>query len=86
MDIVKSSISCKIKNFINKNIETNIKNICRDISIDYDKCENLVKSYLFFIDKPVLELGLIPFLLAEAFKIALLALLTKKIIKLRKFI
>ena len=37
-------------------------------------------------DKPVLELGLIPFLLAEAFKIALLTLLTKKIIKLRKFI
>ena len=37
-------------------------------------------------DKPVLELGLIPFLLAEVFKIALLTLLTKKIIKLRKFI
>ena len=56
MDIVKSSISCKIENLINKNIEINIKNICRDISVDYDKCENLVKSYLFFINKPVLEL------------------------------
>ena len=56
MDIVKSSVSCKIKNLINKNIENNIKNICKDISIDYDKCEKLVKSYLSFIDKPVLEL------------------------------
>ncbi len=37
-------------------------------------------------DNPVLELGLMPFLLAELFKIALLTLLTKKIIKLRKFI
>ena len=37
-------------------------------------------------DKPILELGLIPFLLAEVFKIALLTILTKKILKLRKFI
>ena len=37
-------------------------------------------------DKPVLELGVKPFLLAELFKICLLAILTKKIIKLRKFI
>jgi biotin transport system substrate-specific component len=37
-------------------------------------------------DKPILELGVTPFLLAELFKICLLALLAKKIIKLRKFI
>jgi biotin transport system substrate-specific component len=37
-------------------------------------------------NKPILELGLIPFLLAEVFKIALLTILTKKILKLRKFI
>ncbi len=37
-------------------------------------------------DKPVLELGLVPFLLAELFKISLLTILTKKLIKLRKFI
>ena len=37
-------------------------------------------------DKPVLQLGLIPFLLAELFKISLLTILTKKLIKLRKFI
>ena len=37
-------------------------------------------------DKPLLELGLMPFLLAELFKISLLTILTKKLIKLRKFI
>ena len=37
-------------------------------------------------DKPILELGVIPFLLAELFKICLLTLLSKNIIKLRKFI
>ena len=37
-------------------------------------------------DKPILELGVMPFLFAELFKICLLAILAKKIIKLRKFI
>ena len=37
-------------------------------------------------DKPVLQLGVTPFLLAELFKISILSLLAKKIIKLRKFI
>jgi len=37
-------------------------------------------------DKPILELGLMPFLLAELFKISLLTILTKKFIKFRKFI
>ena len=37
-------------------------------------------------DKPVLELGVKPFLLAEIFKIILLTIITKKIFKLRKFI
>jgi biotin transport system substrate-specific component len=37
-------------------------------------------------DKPLLQLGLLPFLLAELFKISLLTVLTKKIIKFRKFI
>jgi len=37
-------------------------------------------------DKPILELGVFPFLLAELFKILLLTLLANKIIKLRKFI
>ena len=37
-------------------------------------------------DKPILEFGVTPFLLAELFKICLLTILTKKIIKFRKFI
>ena len=37
-------------------------------------------------DKPIFALGAKPFLLAEIFKILLLALLTKQIIKIKKFI
>jgi biotin transport system substrate-specific component len=37
-------------------------------------------------DKPILELGVTPFLLAELFKICLLTILAKNIIKFRKFI
>jgi len=37
-------------------------------------------------DKPILQLGVFPFLLAELFKILLLTLLLKKIIRLRKII
>jgi biotin transport system substrate-specific component len=37
-------------------------------------------------DKPLLALGLMPFLLAELFKISLLTILTKKLIKFREFI
>ena len=37
-------------------------------------------------DKPIFALGAKPFLLAEIFKIILLALLTKKILKIRNFI
>ena len=37
-------------------------------------------------DKPVFELGVIPFLLAEIFKVTLLTLLSKKIFKIRKLI
>ena len=37
-------------------------------------------------DKPILQLGVTPFLLAELFKVCLLTILAKKIIKFRKFI
>ena len=37
-------------------------------------------------DKPIITLGAKPFLLAEIFKVALLALITKKILKIRSFI
>ena len=43
-------------------------------------------GYLIGWDKPIIELGVTPFLLAEFFKICLLTLLAKKILKLRKFI
>ena len=37
-------------------------------------------------DKPIIELGVMPFLLAEIFKISLLTILAKKILKFRNFI
>ena len=37
-------------------------------------------------DKPIIALGVKPFLLAEIFKVLLLALITKKILKIRSFI
>ena len=37
-------------------------------------------------DKPIIQLGVTPFLLAELFKVVILTLLTKNILKLRKFI
>ena len=37
-------------------------------------------------EKPIFSLGVAPFLLAELFKILLLSLISKKILKLRKFI
>ena len=37
-------------------------------------------------DKPIIALGAKPFLLAEIFKVVLLALVTKKILKIRSFI
>ena len=41
---------------------------------------------LIGLDKPIIQLGVMPFLLAEIFKIALLTILTKKIFKFRKII
>ncbi len=37
-------------------------------------------------DKPIIQLGVTPFLLAELFKVSILAILAKKIIKLKNFI
>ena len=37
-------------------------------------------------DKPILELGVMPFLIAEFFKICLLTIISKKLVKLRKVI
>ena len=43
-------------------------------------------GHLIGWDKPLLELGLMPFLLAELFKISLLTIITKKLNKFRKII
>ena len=43
-------------------------------------------GFLIGWDKPIVELGVTPFLLAEFFKIILLVILAKKILKFRKFI
>ena len=43
-------------------------------------------GFLIGWDKPIIQLGVIPFLAAEIFKVTLLTLLTKKILKFRKFI
>ena len=43
-------------------------------------------GYLIGWNKPILEIGVMPFLLAELFKILILTLLSKKIYKLRKII
>ena len=37
-------------------------------------------------DKPIIQLGVEPFLLAELLKISILAILAKKIVRLKKFI
>jgi biotin transport system substrate-specific component len=41
---------------------------------------------VFEWDKPIFALGAKPFLLAEIFKIVILVLITKKILKIRNFI
>ena len=43
-------------------------------------------GYIIGWEKPLVELGVTPFLLAEIFKVTLIALISKKLIKLRKFI
>ena len=43
-------------------------------------------GHLIGWDKPLLELGVMPFLLAELFKISLLTIITKKLLKFRKLI
>ena len=37
-------------------------------------------------DKPIIELGVTPFIIPEIFKVALLTIVTKKILEIRKFI
>ena len=71
-------------------------NLTSNIFVNFSKLVFAVSTiYLFGIlwlgtligwDKPILQLGVTPFLLAELFKICLLTLLAKNIVKFRKFI
>ena len=71
-------------------------NLTSNIFVNFSKLVFAVSTiYLFGVlwlgtligwDKPILQLGVTPFLLAELFKICLLTILAKKIIKFRKFI
>ena len=71
-------------------------NLTSNIFVNFSKLVFAVSTiYLFGVfwlgtligwDKPILELGVTPFLLAELFKICLLTLLAKKIIKFKKLI
>ena len=57
-----------------------------------DRDENVLNEYKLWLgtiigwDKPIIELGVTPFLLAEIFKVALITITAKKILKLRNFI
>ena len=70
----------------------NLKNNIFIIFINYIFSFNNLFIWILWLgtligwDKPIFQLGVTPFLLAELFKICLLTLLAKKIIKFRKFI
>ena len=70
---------------LNKNIFINFVKLVFAVSTIY-LLGILWLGTLIGWDKPILQLGVTPFLLAEFFKISLLTLITKKIIKLRNFI
>ena len=71
------------------NFNTNIFNIFLKLIISVSVIYLLGVLWLGNIigwDKPVIQFGVTPFLLAELFKICLLTILTKKLLKFRKFI
>ena len=70
---------------LNKNIFINFVKLVFAVSTIY-LLGILWLGTLIGWDKPILQLGVTPLLLAEFFKISLLTLITKKIIKLRNFI
>ena len=69
----------------NENIIINFFKLLVSVSIIY-LLGILWLGSLIGWDKPIIQLGATPFLLAELLKISILALLAKKIIKLKKFI
>jgi len=69
----------------NKNILNNILKLFLSVSTIYILGVFWLGNLIGW-DKPIIQLGVTPFLLAELFKITILALLAKNISKLRKFI
>ena len=69
----------------NENILNNFIKLLISVSIIYILGVFWLGSLIGW-DKPIIQLGVTPFLLAELFKIAILTLLAKNILKLRKFI
>ena len=71
------------------NLKTNILNIFFKLIFSVSAIYILGILWLGTLigwDKPIFQLGVTPFLLAELFKMIILTLLTKKIINLRRFI
>ena len=71
------------------NLKTNIFNIFFKLIFSVSAIYVLGILWLGILigwDKPIFQLGVTPFLLAELFKMIILTLLTKKIINLRRFI
>ena len=80
-------LACFLASFIKK--EENYLMIFTKLLLSVSTIYILGISWLGHLlgwDKPIVELGVTPFLLAEFTKIALLTLLAKKLFKLRKFI
>ena len=80
-------VACFLSAFIN--IKDNFLIIFLKVTISVSTIYLLGILWLGMLigwDKPIIQLGVMPFLLAELFKMLLLTLLTKKIIKFREFI
>ena len=69
----------------NENILNNFIKLLISVSIIYILGVFWLGSLIGW-DKPIIQLGATPFLLAELFKISILTLLAKNILKLRRFI
>ena len=79
--------ACYLASFVNS--KDNLLKICIKLTLAVSTIYIIGVLWLGTLigwDKPILSLGVTPFLLAEIFKIILLSLLVKKLINLRNFI
>jgi biotin transport system substrate-specific component len=85
--LIGFSVACFLSTFINK--KDNFLIIFLKLIISVSTIYLLGVLWLGMLigwDKPIIQFGVTPFLLAELFKMALLTLLAKKILKFREFI